>query len=115
MKGLGHIDVAQPRDDPLVQESGLDALLSPHEGEGQSFGAERAGQGLRPQSAKPRMIVQRTRWDEVHIAEATGVVEPDDHAPVGFENDMGVLLVAAGLVLENAPWTIIDGEATRHP
>ncbi len=102
MQGLAHIDVAQARDGLLVEQQGLGPLLAVGEGLDQGLGVEAVAQRLGTHGREPGMMVDPVRGDQVHEAEATGVMIGDDRAVVGFEHHVGVLVVRRDFASEIA-------------
>ncbi len=117
MQGLADVDVAQPRDDALVEQGGLHVLDLAGEGRFQMAGVEVRAQGLGAQAGEPSVVRQSISGDQVHVAEAAGVEIGDPGAGVGLEHDVGVLVLGGGLLAEHPGLAAIgpfDLEAAGH-
>ena len=88
VQGLAHVDVAEPGDDALIQQGGLERGAAALEGSEQQAGVERGGKRLRAEVGQQAMRVLGGRGHEVDAAEAAGVDEADVPAVVGLERDM---------------------------
>ena len=112
-QGLADIDVAEPGDQALVEEGGLQgralALEEPGDGLARQFVAERldahAGEMLRGLDPRAR--------HQIHEAEAAGVVIGDGRAGRELEHHMVVGAGAAVLVMELARHALRAARVTR--
>ena len=94
MQGFADIDVAEPGDEPLVEERGLEGCgLAGHQ-PGQGGGIEVFAKGLDADVPKQRMPVELRFRDQRHEAEAAWVVVGDRHAVI--EDEADVVVRAAG-------------------
>ncbi|MNE39239.1 hypothetical protein D3C80_1331810 [compost metagenome] len=117
VQGLAHIDIAQPRHIPLVQQRDLDVLRLAGKGLGQMGGGEAVAQRLRPQTRKPGVPLDRFRRDQPHEAEPprVGIAQPRQHpAPIRRQTHMLVLARHRRIRLEHARRHALQGEPPRH-
>ena len=102
MQRLAHIDVAEPRDDGLVEQRGLHAGLLALARRRQHRRVERIAERLRPDELQQRFGRQRIRRNDLHETEAARIVEGHRRARRHVEHDMVVARGLAALVMEFA-------------
>lgn len=86
------IDIAYPRDQFLIEQGRLDRGFPAAQRAGQIFRIEVLRQRFRADRAQMRAVRFAPRRDQIHIAEATCIIE-DNPSPIGhLDDDMVVLL-----------------------
>src|SRR5580698_1727360 len=121
-QGLADIDVAEPRDDALVEQGGFDRRLLVLEGLAKERRAEIGRQRLDPDALEQLVPADRGGVDQRHQSEAAVVVEYDPRGRIGVEDDVVVLArtraVLRALVVELAELAVrtscIDAHAAAH-
>ena len=82
MQCLADIDVAEPGDDPLIQERRFEARLFAAAGSRQHRGIEGVAERFRTEPGQQRLFVELGARDELHRAERRGSLKvtmlPDD-------------------------------------
>ncbi len=101
---LADIDIAEARNDPLVEERGLDRGLAPLEAGGEVGFVEGIAERFWPDIGQQPMTIERVGGDQIHRAEAAGVVEGNARAGVGIKHHM-VMFLGRG---------VGEGEAAGH-
>ena len=81
MQALADVDIAEPCDEPLVQKRCLEGCFSSAEQAGQAGSVEFIAERFEPQIAEKRMGAEIGSGDQIHEAEAAGIVV-GDHRPV---------------------------------
>ena len=93
---LTHIDIAEPRHDPLIEQQSLDRRFSPCNRTGEILRAETITQRLRPKCCKGRECVERRCLHEIERAEPARIIERDHAARPRFNHQMIVLPASSG-------------------
>ena len=89
---LADIDVAQPGDDPLVEQRGFDRRHLAGERCGEISAIEFGFERLRAEPRQERVLFLLPALDVIEQPEAAGIVEADDGAALHGEDDMVVLV-----------------------
>src|SRR5262245_48359063 len=82
---LRGIDVADPGDDPLVEQGGLDGRALASECGGEDRPIEFGAQRLRPQALQQLVLRELRRLGQIHETEAPGIVEAERDITLGEE------------------------------
>ena len=114
MQDFADVDIAQPRDDPLIQKRGLDGGVFALQRRDQIVLVESVPQGLRPQNRDQLMLLQRCSGREVHGPKAAGVVEGHATTVRHVPNDVVVLFRGGVFVMELPQRIARDQNAPRH-
>ena len=72
---LADVDVAEPRDHPLVEQRRLQARLLVGAGARQHGGVEFVAERLGAKAVQERLLVQRMARNDFHIAETARIVK----------------------------------------
>lgn len=113
-QGLADIDIAEPGNEFLVQQRGLDRRLFPLEHTQEIVGMEAIAQRLWPEMGKA-WIARKVRCrPELHEAEPAWIIIGDEAAALGMEDNMIMGWVRAGLLMEKAEPCILYSEPAGH-
>ena len=113
-QGLADVDVAEARDDALVEEDRLHRREAAGHAGGEGGGGEGVAEGLGAEAGEQRVGVEHGRRHEVDQAEAAGVVEGEAGAVVEVEDDVVVLFGRRVRVVEDADRGAGDEDAAGH-
>src|SRR6185437_1710447 len=102
------IDIAEPGNDALIQERGLDGGVLVFEQFGEARPVEFVAERFRPQMTQQLVFIELRRRYAIHHAETARVVERDDAAIVKREHDMIVLALFPAVARR------VNGHAARH-
>src|SRR3546814_997750 len=95
----------------LIEQRRLDRGALAFQGRGQCRAIEVVAERFRPQRPQQRMRLQRLAADQVHDAEASGLVETDLRALVGHEDYVIVTIERRAFALGT---TLDDHHASGH-
>ena len=111
---LADIDVAEPGNDALIRQRGLQRGLLAVAGLRQHRGVERIAERLRPERTHHRFAASSVvARDQLHEAEAARIVERDDRAVRHVEHDVIVRRELAARVMEFAGRPLVARRAAR--
>src|SRR6187397_633957 len=103
MERLAHIDVPEPGHDTLIGERGLEGCLLALERVREGGRVETAIERLRAKRLQRAIDRETTCFDDVHLAEAAGIVEDDGGAGRHREEYVVVRIETAALEVEVSP------------
>jgi demethylmenaquinone methyltransferase / 2-methoxy-6-polyprenyl-1,4-benzoquinol methylase len=111
-QGFANVDIAQTRDDALIQKRGFDRGAAASQTRRKVGFVEIIPKGLRPKSRQQGM--RATCGHEVHRAKTAGVVEGDPGAALHVQNHMVMLLRRGVVVVELAQHRAGNQHPARH-
>ena len=103
VQGFARVDIADARDQRLVEEGDFDGGGFGREGVGEIASGEAGFERFGAELGEEPMLILARGFDQVERAEAAGIDEADGASSAGCERKM---LVALG--------GLIDGDAARH-
>ncbi len=113
-QGLADIDIAEARNDLLVEQRGLERGLAPRKYGRQEIAAEFVAERLDPQPLEKRVLEKLGAAAQQHEAEAARIVIGDAGAGIGRQDDVIVRRKARAFVVEAAGKGALDPERARH-
>ncbi len=113
-QGLADIDIAEARNDLLVEQRRLERGLAPRKYGRQEIAAEFVAERLDPQPLEKRVLEKLGTAAQQHEAEAARIVIGDAGAGIGGQHNVIVRRKARAFVVEAAGKGALDPERARH-
>src|SRR5580693_3513379 len=113
MQSLADINIAETGNQGLIEERGFERRCLPRKKSGESRAVEFVAERFYSDVVEKRMRGKFRTWDQLHEAEAAGVVINDAHAGREVEGDMIVLGVFRARNGDR-PAGLFDTERPRH-
>jgi hypothetical protein len=104
---LADIDVAKTRDHALVEQRRLQVGLLAGAGTGQQRGVELIAQRLGAESFQERLLLDLRPPHDLHVAEATRIVERDDRTARHVKDDVIMRAIVAARMMEHGRLLIV--------
>ncbi len=100
-EGFADVNIAQSRNDSLIQKGGFDRRVATLEGLGEIGFVKGVAQWLWPQLGQKGMRLGAGGVHQVHRAKAAGVVKGNPRAALHMKHDM-IVLFGGGVIVDKA-------------